>query len=208
MLDGYKVGRFGEIRMINPPQVDYGEAYQKRLRERPLGQMEMNDWMAHLRLGYLTGSLGRLPYGVLDVGYGDGTFLKLCRKIGVECAGVEVNAENIPDGCTFVTDVAHACFTDVVCFFDSLEHFENLDFLWHLKCNYIYLTMPNCFYKSDEWFKNWKHRKPNEHIWHFGLLSITDMFEYYGYRMIAHSFIEDAVRGSGTDIMSLIFKQQ
>ena len=58
-------------------------------------------------------------------------------------------------------------FYDIITFYDSLEHFEEIEFVKKLKCNYICISVPNCHYKNDEWFRNWKHRKPNEHLWHF-----------------------------------------
>ena len=44
---------------------------------------------------------------------------------------------------------------------------EGLEFVKKLKCKYILISVPCCHYYSDDWFKNWKHRRPDEHIFHF-----------------------------------------
>lgn len=203
MIEGYKYERFDVIKQTDPVPYNYGEEYQSKL----LGRGEGNIRMAFLRYGYMVGLLDRIPFRLLEVGYGTGEFLKLCATNGyTACYGNELSPTNIPDNCTFVSDITDRHY-DVICFFDSLEHFSSLDFVKELKCQHIYLSIPNCHYESDEWFQNWYHRKPNEHIWHFSLQSLTQFMAYNGYSLMAHSFIEDVIRKSGQDIITLMFKK-
>jgi len=204
MLEGYKTERFGVIKKIEPVKFDYGFSYQERL----LGRGEGNVRMAYLRYGYLVGVLGRTPSSVLDVGYGDGEFLRVCKASPhIECYGNELDPSGIPEGCGFVYDITGKLY-DVICFFDSLEHFESLDFLERLQCNHVYISIPNCVYLSDEWFENWFHRKPDQHIWHFNFQSMTQLMAHCGYGLMAYSYIENMIRQSKTDILTMIFKRQ
>ena len=58
--------------------------------------------ISHLRLGYLLGSIKEIPNSILDVGYGNGDFLKTCKKIIPNCYGNDVTSYPIPRGCKFV----------------------------------------------------------------------------------------------------------
>jgi hypothetical protein len=203
MIEGYTTEKFGVIKKIEPCKFDYGSAYQKIL----LGRGEGNMRMAYLRYGYLAGTLGRTPGSSLDVGYGDGAFLSVCTALKhTECYGNELDPQGLPAGCTFVTDITSKLF-DVICFFDSLEHFEDISFLERLQCNHIYVSIPNCVYLSDEWFQNWFHRKPEQHIRHFNYQSMTKLLASYRYELMAYSYIESMIRESGTDILTMIFKR-
>ena len=203
MLDGYKYIEHGIIKRTFHISQDYGPKYQEKL----LGRGQQNVNMAHLRYGYLIGNMKRLPTSILDVGYGDGEFLRVCkRNLYTACYGSEVSDINIPDGCVFTQDIKP--FYNVICFFDSLEHFEDIDFVKHLQCNYVFITIPNCVYQTDKWFRDWKHRKPSEHIFHFNLQSISSLFFSSGYEVVDHSFIEDIIRGTGQDILTIIFKKR
>jgi hypothetical protein len=87
--------------------------------------------ISHLRLGYISGSIGRLPFDILDVGYGNGAFLSTCGKIIADCKGYDISTYPVPNNCSIVKDI----FTehhDVVTFFDSLEHYEEIYFLHKL----------------------------------------------------------------------------
>jgi hypothetical protein len=71
--------------------------------------------MAFMRLGFLVGSLGRVPKSVLDVGYGNGDFLAACTNIVPDCYGSDVSGYPIPRNCVYVEDIYDKEY-DVVCF--------------------------------------------------------------------------------------------
>ncbi len=203
MLSGYEQDKFGVIKLINPLPFDYGKKYHDNLLSRGEG----NTRMAHLRYGYLIGAIKHTPDSVLEVGFGDGEFLKVCKTSIPECYGNDLYKPTLPEGCEFVGDITTDHY-DVVCFFDSLEHFHDLGFLQKLKCNYVCLSTPNCVYLSDKWFENWYHRKPDEHIYHFSLESLTNLFGSMDYKLIAHSHIESVIRKNDENTLTVIFKKQ
>jgi hypothetical protein len=202
MLTGYTQDRFGVIKQINPPTFNYGKKYHDNLLSRGEG----NTRMAYLRYGYMMGVIKQTPNSLLEVGFGDGEFLKVCKQNISRCYGNDLYKPTLPDGCGFVENITDGSY-DVVCFFDSLEHFHSIDFLQELKCGYVCLSTPNCVYYSDEWFKNWYHRKPDEHIFHFNLASLTKLFRYLGYGLMAYSHIENTIRKNGENTLTTIFKR-
>ena len=57
---------------------------------------------------------------------------------------------------------------------------------------------------------NWKHRRPDEHLWHFNEKSIEKFFNEMGYDMLYHSNVEDIIRISNDEhqnILTCIFKK-
>lgn len=163
---------------------------------------EKGSQMAGLRLGYLVSKLGYWPKSILDVGYGNGDFLKICKN-KIDSYGNDISGYPVPEGVTFVENIFERHY-DVICFFDVLEHFEKIDFVQNLKCDYIFLSLPWCHNFSDEWFSNWKHRRPDEHLWHFDQKSIENFFNEMGYEMIDYSNIEDLIRVSNEDYPNIL----
>ena len=166
--------------------------------------------MGYLRLGYILGCINEPINKILDVGYGNGDFLKIASHYMPECFGSDVSQEyNIPEKTTYVDDIYSKEF-DVVCFFDVLEHFDNIYDIKNLKTKYIVISLPNCHYFSDEWFQDWKHRKPDEHLWHFNKSSLINFMQEIGYEVINTSNVEDVIRKNQeeySNILSGVFKK-
>ena len=183
---------------------EYSNAYNK-YAERSLQ-------FSHLRLGVLLGAIGKTPQSLLDVGYGNGDFLKVASSCIKNCYGSDLSEYPVPATCTKV-DLLDNRFYDVICFFDSLEHFDDITIIDKLNCEHIFISVPWCHYFSDSWFAKWYHRKPNEHLWHFNKKALVDFFDEHGYEMIYSSNIEDIVRKNKEsefypNILSCIFKKK
>jgi len=165
--------------------------------------------MAHLRLGYLVGSLGFIPNSILDIGYGNGDFLKACSSIIKNCYGHDISKYPTPDKVTFVENPYEKEY-DIVTFFDVLEHFDNIYDIQNLQTNYILISLPYCHYYNDEWFESWKHRRPDEHLWHFNNDSLITFMNELGYKCINTCNIEDTIRKNefnSYNILTGIFKK-
>ena len=67
--------------------------------------------MAYLRLGHLLGVLGKIPKSILDIGYGNGDFLKVSQKIIPNCYGNDISNYPTPDNVEFVENIKekHLC---------------------------------------------------------------------------------------------------
>jgi len=207
MLTGYTKNDLGVIEQTDKNfSVAYDLSYVQS-RYDTYGEQGRN--MAHLRLGYIIGAMSRVPASVLDVGYGNGDFLRVCRELISDVNGNDISQYPLPEGCNFVADI-HSRHFDVVCFFDSLEHFTNIDFVQNLDANYVVVSLPWCHYLNDEWFTNWKHRRPGEHFWHFNDSTLPAFMKSQGYECISLTSIEDLIRKPKDglpNILSAVFKR-
>lgn len=190
MLDNYEYNADGVIRQLRREPFTYDTAYVDA-RYNTYG--DLNAWMSHLRLGYIVGALGRVPDSIVDVGYGNGAFLETCSKLIPNCYGYDVSGYPLPAGVTFLENWLTTP-VDVVTFFDVLEHFDDPYVLRECKANYVVISLPWCHYTSDDWFANWKHRRPNEHLWHFKPESMMRFAESVGYELVHFHNVEDVIR--------------
>ena len=209
MLDNYEKLKNGIIKQKDI--VDSLPSYNiEYVNERYNSYGEKGLQMAYLRLGVLLGALGKSPDSILDVGYGNGDFLKVCNGVISQCSGYDISNYPAPKHVELVEDIFSQYF-DIICFFDSLEHFQSISFISRLRCKYIYISVPWCHYISDDWFFNWKHRRVDEHLWHFNDTSLNNFFDENGYERIYLSSVEDIIRKPIDDlpnILTSIFKRK
>lgn len=192
MLDNYEKNADGVIhqkRIVNSMQV-YDKHYVDT-RYNTYDEKRMQ--MAYYRLGFILGQIGEVPNSILDVGYGNGDFLKASSTIMNRCYGNDVSNYPLPDKVEFVTNITAQHF-NVITFFDALEHFEDIEFVKELDCDYLVVSLPWCHYFSDEWFDQWKHRRPDEHLWHFDDASLVRFADRMGYDLVSITNMEDAIR--------------
>lgn len=208
MLENYKKLPNGVIKQIHVDKITYDYIYSNKYNS--YGEAGRN--LSYLRLGVLIGTLGYIPTSIVDVGYGNGDFLRTCLKKIPNVYGCDISDYPIPDMCHKINidDIKNV---DVVCFFDSLEHFDDISFIKEINTNYIFISVPWCHYISDEWFEKWYHRRPNEHLYHFNDESLTRFFYENGYERIYISSFEDMIRFNPSvhplpNILSCIFKKR
>ena len=147
--------------------------------------------MSYLRLGLLKGfvTAGRL----LDVGYGNGSFVKLAKKGGFDAYGNDVHgADYDVRECALEGDEVW----DVVTFFDSMEHFPDLEVIRQLSKRAAYIvvsfpTRPNDFPWSAY---TWRHYRPGEHLHYFTVKSLTALLCK---SPLVTTDMEDTIRGRG-----------
>lgn len=205
MLENYTKNQDGTIYQINRKPFDYTGSYNDYYKD-----IQPYSWhTSHLRLGYIIGSIGKIPESILDVGYGTGAFLKICETQIPNRYGNDISGWNVPEGCEFVENILEKKF-DVITFFDSLEHMNDIEFVKDLKANYVCISLPWCHYFDDLWFETWKHRKPDEHLWHFNKESLQNFMVRMGYETINICNLEDVTRENNQpyeNILSGIFKK-
>lgn len=217
MLNGYTINNSGVIQQLNPSPYVYDHKY---VEDRYDSYGIQCDMMSYLRYGYMVGVLEHRPRRVLDIGYGNGSFLKICRNAGMETYGYDVSEYPLEYGTKLTYSEMMGMEFDVITFFDSLEHFSDLGFLEELQTQYIVVSVPECQYNhlsttegevvADEYFAGWKHRRPDEHIWHFDSISLCNTFERARYHNMSLSNIEDIIRKptSGyANILSAVFNR-
>lgn len=206
MIDNYNIMPNGVIKQINVNKIKYDINYVND-RYNQYNDKVVN--MSHLRLGNIIGSIGRIPKSILDVGYGNGGFLEISKTIIPNCYGNDISDYMLPDGCIYVDNILIGMY-DVVTFFDSLEHFDDINFVKDINCNYICISVPNCHNFNDDWFFEWKHRRSDEHLYHFNEHSLVHYMNEMGYSLINSSNIEDIIRTNNqiySNILTCIFKK-
>lgn len=207
MLENYDINSDGVVYQKTRSSFDYNENYSK---ERYDTYGVLNDYMSYLRLGYVQSWCNIKINKLIDVGYGNGAFLKVAKKYISECYGTDISGYPIPDGVQFVADWTTHEY-DVVTFFDVLEHFDNPYFIKDLNTKYIVVSLPWFHNHSDEWFLNWKHRREHEHLWFFNPESMNNFAHTCGYEMLHHSNVEDVIRGgisTEPNILSAVLKKR
>lgn len=173
------------------------------------------DQMSYLRLRvieyvlYLQETLPGHRFGVrkgplLDVGYGNGSFIRRCLAEKWDAYGCDVN----PAEYEGVRKVYESAVLDgprwrAVTFFDSLEHFESLDWIRQVVDNSDWLIisapLPPPTFPRD---LTWKHYRPGEHHWYFGEPWTYERIfrtETHRARVAYVGYPEDSVRGNLAD---------
>ena len=191
MLANYKKNIDGVVKQINCKPYIYSKEYS----DSRYSVFNDRGNILNLRLGYIIGSIGHIPKSLMDVGYGNGDFLDACKNSIDVLYGNDVEpAYPLKDNIKFVKDIT-SVEVDVITFFDSLEHFNDIEFVKDLKCKYAVISLPWCWGSSDdEWFNEWKHRKPDEHLYHFDEKSLEKFMKSMGFEIINYTNIEDKVR--------------
>jgi hypothetical protein len=207
MKEKYHVDELGIVHQSNFEKFDYDKKYIQKYFD--YGEKENH--LSYLRLGFLLACLNEKPKSILDIGYGSGSFLKACTNYIPNCYGHDITGVPVPDKVTFVEDIYKDEY-DIITFFDVLEHFEDVHIIGKLKCNYIMITLPWCYnFENKNWFENWKHRKPNEHLHHFNHQSLVNLFEKHKFQCIKYGNIEDTIRKDSNNpdknILTAVFKK-
>jgi len=191
MLPNYELTQDGIIKQQNAKPFSYDVEYS----ESRYSHFDDRGNILHLRLGFIIGSIGKVPTSLMDVGYGNGDFLTTCKGFIQDLYGNDIPpAYPLPKGVSFVENIVDQ-EAEVITFFDSLEHFPDIEFVQDLKCKYIVVSLPWCTKgEDDRWFETWKHRKPDEHLYHFTEKSLTAFMNRQGYTLVNYCNLEDKVR--------------
>lgn len=195
MIPNYQLTEENIIKQIDRKPFIYNYKYSNNYNSKEY--QKESTILNSLRLGLVVlANDGKYPESVLDVGYGNGDFLQLAKRKIDECSGYDVSDYPVPKGCWKVFNMFDK-YHEVITFWDSLEHFEDIYFVKNLRCKIVCISLPWCHWQSnldDEWFENWKHRKPDEHLWHFNPASMKKFMTSQGYELIVECDIEDLVR--------------
>lgn len=206
-LDNYEKTATGIIKQKRVEKIDYNFEYSNKYNQYG----EKANYLSYLRLGILLGNVDKRINSILDVGYGNCSFLNAAKNTIPSCYGYDVSDYPVDEQIIRVDSMFDRHY-DVVCFFDSLEHFSDIDVIKDLDCDYIIISLPWCHYFSDEWFLQWYHRRPNEHLWHFNQESLVRFFAEKQFEPVYLGNYEDTIRKNAdastyANILSGVFKK-
>jgi hypothetical protein len=136
---------------------------------------------------------------ILDFGYGNGSFLKLCKNAFDKRYGFDVSQYAIDDSDIEILKSPFNKEFDVVAFFDSVEHLSDITEIFKIKTKYFVFSIPYChfsFLENEDWFFNkYKHLRPDEHLFHFNPDSLERFMNSNGYEtVLKNSSVEDIIR--------------
>lgn len=203
MNEKYSYNIDGVIEQVDKTPIEYNESYISNSYDE---YGEKVNYMSYLRLGYIIGCYGDIPRSIMDIGYGNGSFLNAASDIVHDCYGYDITNYPLPEKDNiYYTDIL-PLEVDIVTLFDSLEHFENIDeVIQSLNCKAICISVPFCHATTfdDPWFDGWKHRRPGEHFWHFNINSLCNFMTRNGFEVTDYCNIEDTIR-KGPDIPNIL----
>jgi len=155
-----------------PPEYAYDEnGFLKQIVHYPFeytqeykDHQSTNVQMSFLRLGWVTSFFDFeeiRSMEVVDVGCGNGTFVKSCSNIFGNVYGYDVAGESISE------ERLYGKAWDLAILSDVLEHFDDIEDLFKINWKYCMLSFPEVppVEKFSE-LMSWRHFKPNEHIYY------------------------------------------
>jgi hypothetical protein len=168
------------------PTIDYQANYGKTRYE-----LHSTD-MSYLRAGYI---LSRVPGPgtALDIGYGNGLFLKVMKRAGWGIYGLDVHGKDygVPEAPALDRTQRYTIAT----FFDSLEHIADLDIVLKVHAEHVFISIPHRPDRFREYFAGWRHYRPGEHLHYFSSTSLKALMRQCRYQFVSESAIEDTIRG-------------
>lgn len=131
---------------------------------------------------------------ILDIGYGNGAFLKTAELDGFEVFGIDIH------GLDYGIRSHDGLKKQIVTMFDVLEHLPNLrQYDNEIKqAEVLVISTP----LRPKWFpyeEKWKHFKHGEHLTYFTERSLLTFVKQYGFNKFNMSDMEDATRGKLPD---------
>ena len=92
-IDNYIKLENGVIKQKNVDKIEYNYEYSNNYNK--FG--ERGNYLSYLRLGVLLGNINKIPNSILDVGYGNGSFLNAAKNTIKKCSGFDISGFPLPD---------------------------------------------------------------------------------------------------------------
>jgi len=197
MIEGYRTNTLGAIEQMNPgpgPAYDCGyvrSRYDDNSKTEPISRM---------RIDLLQRVVGTNASAVLDFGCGNWSFVRKVQEkfTWADVAGWDISGYPAPARSALVAPERWEVFDTLTCF-DSLEHLTFDDAEEMLSASHwrhVMVSMPWCHARvlGRKWFDSWKHRRPNEHLFHLDHLALTELMHCLCYKTLFIGNPEDAIR--------------
>ncbi len=176
--------KYGFWRQRTPAVFEYDADYKQ--------SQSTNTDMSYLRIGWLASFL---PYSVLkkmtvvDIGSGNGTFVRVGQSVFGSCCGFDVQGESI------TREELYGTHWDMVVLSDVLEHFEDIEDLFKMKWEFAFISFPETpLVQDQDQLRGWRHFKPNEHLWCLNVAGMVQWFESHECKVLGRSNVEDLIR--------------
>lgn len=204
MIENYELIDFGhwyQTSLTGPPPV-YNYDYSNIRYD----SYSTNDIMSKLRYDLIVKNINSFD-SICDFGYGNGSFLKYCESFKKKTYGYDISDYPVPKKTIKINDPT-SVNVDVYTFYDSIEHIREknlVPFLKSIKTKTIVISAPWCHeFLGPEYFKNWKHRRENEHYHHFDYHGLLKLVNDADFKMLYIGNDEDKVRKPINDYPNIL----
>jgi len=161
--DGYVYEENGFIKQTDVVPFDYDMDYKMR--------QSTNIEMSYLRLGWLAALIpcGELKtWNIVDIGSGNGSFVECCEGKFRSVCGYDLSGPSIS------REELMTRKWDLIVLSDVLEHFHDIDELFDMSWHHAMISFPETpAFRSFEEMEEWRHFKPNEHIYYLNTEGIV-----------------------------------
>lgn len=169
----------------NPKPFNYTIEYKNK--------QSTTESMCWLRLGFLASYLSPSTFkqlNVCDVGSGNGIFVNKFKHLFKYLCGYDLSGESISE------EELYSKEWDVIFLTDVLEHYNDIEDLFKIHWKYLFLSFPEtpAKYTTQQQLQQWKHYKPNEHIWCLNTPGMIKWFENHNCEVIRSNDLEDLIR--------------
>ena len=184
-----------------PPEYSYDEnGFIKQIVRDPFiytqdykDHQSTNLEMSSLRLGWLAQhfTIDQMrSMEAVDVGCGNGLFVRSCEKVFRSICGYDVVGESISDS------YLYGKVWDLSVLSDVLEHFDDIEKFFKIKWRYCMLSFPETPpVRTFAELQAWRHFKPNEHIYYLHAEGVKEWIRKKpSVTVIDHSNFEDLIR--------------
>jgi hypothetical protein len=174
--------KHGFLKQQEAIEFDYNEKYKKN--------QNTNLAMVGLRINFLS---KYIPYEELqqfhavDVGAGNNQFVTQTQTLFKRIVPYDLVGESITE------DELYFRHWDLVVLSDVLEHYSDIDDFWRLSFTYALISYPEAPGEAIT-LSQWRHFKPNEHLYILNKEAFTRWVESHGCQVIAQDTPEDAIR--------------
>ena len=192
MIEFKLIPKYRFWKQINPVSIDYNEDYKARQQTTPeMSWLRLGAFISQIRI-----NVNELKtWKCCDVGSGNGNFIKEAKKVFGYAVEYDLSGQTITQQELYNTKWNVIFLTDV------LQHFQNIEDLFKIDFEYLFLSYPECPRVSDyKELQGWRHYKPNEHIYMMNRMGMIRFMMDHGYRIIYEGNIEDVIRKSPYEI--------
>jgi hypothetical protein len=159
----------GYAKQVSDYRIEYGKDYYEQYKQR--GNTAIERAIMRGRADFVNKYRNSLSDGVLDIGIGNGEFVRI-----MGAKGVDVNKQAIFYLKKRNYYNEHINRFNYVCMWDVLEHLEDFSVLNQIK-DYLFISLPVYFSLYD--VRTSKHYKPGEHLWYFTETGLVKMMDKY-----------------------------
>lgn len=177
----YSRDRYGFLKQQQPQPFEYDPQYKQK--------QSTNPQMSWLRLGWLSAQIPfewMRTFNVVDIGAGNGSFVAEGKKVFRRCVPYDVAGDSISDTELYTTA------WDLIVMSDVLEHYHDIDEFWTLNFRYAMISFPEA--PASLALEQWRHYKPNEHIYCLDFVRFCKWVTGHGHKVMASGCPEDMIR--------------